>query len=79
MSPDERSQDDRRIAKLLAYVITFAWIVSFVIDIFNEAYDPPASLQGLIMLVAGGVFGEGIIRSVVQQKTSTSQTPSKEL
>ena len=67
--PIKKSEDDRRLAKFLAYIITLAWAVSFTIDIVNPAYDPPASIHPLMLLVAGGAFGEGIIRSVVKQST----------
>lgn len=65
-----RSDDDRRLAKVLAYVITVAWAISFTIDIVNPDYDPPASIHPLMLLVAGGAFGEGIIRSVVKNSSS---------
>ena len=68
----ERSDEDRRLAKILAYTITLAWAISFAIDTVNPKYDPPAYIGPLMLLVAGGAFGEGIIRSVVKQAINTN-------
>lgn len=47
---------------LISYVITFVWVVSFFVDIFIKGYEPPPSVHALMMLVAGALFGEGLVR-----------------
>lgn len=58
-----RNSSNNRIATLLATVITAAWAISFIVDIFREEYDPSASVHALMMIVAGAVFGEGLIKT----------------
>lgn len=57
------STSNNKVSTGLAIVITGAWAVSFIVDIVNKNYDPPASVHGLMMMVAGAVFGEGLIRT----------------
>lgn len=57
----------------LAIVITVAWTVSFIVDIEVQGYDPPASIHPLMMIVAGAVFGEGLVRSAVKQIVQNQQ------
>lgn len=47
----------------LTVVITLAWAVSFIVDIAKTEYDPPASVHALMLIVAGAVFGDGLVRS----------------
>lgn len=54
-------KSDNRVATVLAGVITTAWAVSFIVDIIVKPYDPPASIHALMMMVAGAVFGEGLL------------------
>lgn len=60
---EKRSSPNERVAVWLAIVITSAWAISFIVDIVNKAYDPPASIHALMLIVAGAVFGDGLIRS----------------
>lgn len=54
--------DNDRIAFGIAVVITSAWTISFLVDIVVKDYDPSPTVHGLMMLVAGAVFGEGLFR-----------------
>lgn len=58
---------DQKIRLFLAGVITIAWAISFIVDIRVKDYEPPASLHPLMMIVAGAVFGEGLVRSAIKQ------------
>lgn len=66
---------DQKIRLGLAVVITIAWAVSFTADILVVTYDPPASIHPLMMIVAGAVFGEGLVRSAIQQRNGNSSAP----
>jgi hypothetical protein len=57
-----QSNENNRIAQILASVITGAWAISFIVDIVIKEYDPSPSVHALMMIVAGAVFGEGLIR-----------------
>jgi hypothetical protein len=59
----KKSSKDDRITLTVAYVITTAWAVSFLIDIIVPRYDPPPSVHALMMIVAGATFGEGLLRT----------------
>lgn len=52
----------RRFVDALAWIITGAWGVSFVMDIVRPAYDPPGVLHALMLTVAGAAFGSTLIR-----------------
>lgn len=62
MAKPGRSTNDW-IALWLTVVITLAWAVSFIVDIARTDYDPPASVHALMLIVAGAVFGDGLVRS----------------
>lgn len=62
VSPPKESFNNK-IATLLAIVITVAWAISFFVDIFVLDYNPSASVHALMMMVAGAVFGEGLIKT----------------
>lgn len=51
------------LATVVAATITSAWTLSFIIDIVNPAYDPPASLTPLMLGVAGFCFGGEFVLS----------------
>ena len=73
MAGKHRLPTNNTIAFGLAVLITAAWAVSFILDIVVKEYDPPASVHALMMIVAGGVFGEGLIR------TRTGQAPAQKV
>lgn len=64
---------DQKIRIGMAVVITVAWTISFLVDIKVDTYDPPASIHPLMMIVAGAVFGEGLVRSAVKQIIQNQQ------
>lgn len=61
---------DRHLRVSLAAVITAAWAVSFVADLLIPEYDPPSSGGALMLLVAGALFGEGVVRQVKKTEDS---------
>lgn len=63
METPPRSESNNKLAIGLAVVITAAWAISFLVDIVVKDYDPSPSVHGLMLLVAGAVFGEGLIKS----------------
>lgn len=58
------SNADRHLRTSLAVVITVVWAVSFVADLLIPDYDPPSSVGTAMLLVAGALFGEGVVRQV---------------
>lgn len=58
-----KAKRDDQITLTIAYVITSAWAISFIIDIIKPTYDPPTSVHALMMIVAGATFGEGLLRT----------------
>lgn len=46
----------------LSYVILAAWVVSFVVDLFDRTYEPAASLHALMLAVSGTFLGGSIVR-----------------
>lgn len=51
------------VAKLRIYVawlIVSVWLVSFVLDIILPSYDIPATVHGLMAMVAAFLFGPTI-------------------
>lgn len=73
MAGTPANTSDNRVATVLAGVITAAWAISFVMDIVARTYDPPPSVHALMMMVAGAVFGEGLLKT-----RSGSTQPKKE-
>lgn len=47
---------------VIAVVITVAWAVSFIVGIIRVDYNPPATVGALMLMVAGALFGENILR-----------------
>lgn len=52
----------RRFVDALAWLITSAWISSFIMDATVVRYDPPPTVHGLMMLVAGAAFASSLLR-----------------
>ena len=72
--PGSSFSSNNKVAIGLAIVITVAWAISFLVDIVVKAYDPPPSVHALMMIVAGSVFGEGLLRSRNGNGNGTSQS-----
>lgn len=65
--------------ELVSYVITGVWVVSFFVDILVKGYEPPPSVHALMMLVAGALFGDGLLRRRDENNNSpTDQANSEE-
>lgn len=45
----------------VAGAITFAWVVSVIADIAVMDYQPPNGIHSLMLTVAGGIFGQGVV------------------
>lgn len=52
----------RWVINLMALSVTLIWSVSFVVDMVATSYDPPASINAVMILVVGAVFGGSVIR-----------------
>lgn len=59
---EQKSDANERLRIRLAVVITVVWIVSSVVDGLVSWYDPPREAGYLMVIVAGAVFGDGLIR-----------------
>ena len=49
-----------RLRLVVAWVIVAAWLVSLVVDGFVPAYEIPPTIHGLMLIVAGFLFGPTI-------------------
>jgi hypothetical protein len=47
---------DKRMVSILGYTIIIAWALSFIADAAVRGYDPPPTVHGLMMLLAGAAF-----------------------
>jgi hypothetical protein len=45
---------------VVACIITLLWVIAFVLDATVPAYDVPASVHGLMAMVAAYLFGPTI-------------------
>lgn len=45
----------------IAGTVTTTWALSIVADIIFPAYDPPAGVHSLMLIVAGGIFGTEVV------------------
>ena len=50
-----------RLRLVLGWIIVITWVVSLVLDALLPMYDVPATVHGLMMLVAGALFGPSIV------------------
>jgi hypothetical protein len=53
-----------RLRLALGIVAVIAWVVSIGVDIFVPAYDPPQSIQFVVLIVAGSLFAPTVVRKV---------------
>lgn len=54
----------RRMTMIVAVVITVAWTMSFLRDMFDAAYDMPPAVTPLMTIVAGWCFVGGTLSKV---------------
>lgn len=54
---------DKRIISTLTVLIMAVWLVSFLVDIVDKTYDPPASVHALMLAVAGAAYGATLRRN----------------
>lgn len=69
MSRDNESRITQ--TEIISYIITAVWVVSFFVDIVAKGYQPPPTVHALMMLVAGALFGDGLIR----RRNTGNQSP----
>lgn len=74
MASHRKPSSNNQIATGLAIVITVAWAISFIVDILIKEYDPSPSVHALMMIVAGAVFGEGLIKTRNGMPTNKEET-----
>jgi hypothetical protein len=58
---DTGGEVNRRLAAVIAVVITVVWTISFTADLLNPQYSPPPTVHALMMLVAGAAFGGSVL------------------
>ena len=49
-----------RLRIIVAWLIVAAWVASLVLDASLRTYEVPATLHGLMLIVAGFLFGPTI-------------------
>lgn len=59
--PQMASSVHERLTNAVAITITVVWVISFLVDLFNSNYDPPASVMPLMLATAGFLFGKNAI------------------
>lgn len=47
---------DKRMVTVLGYTIMIAWALSMIADALIKDYDPPPTVHGLMMVLAGAAF-----------------------
>lgn len=47
----------------VAGAITVSWVLSVIADIAFQMYDPPPGIHSLMLVVAGGIFGQGVVQA----------------
>lgn len=52
----------RRLAAVLAIVITLVWVGTLIADAVVTGYEIPTGVQPAMMLVAGALFGHALFR-----------------
>lgn len=49
-----------KLRLVVAWIIVGAWVLAFVLDIALPTYDVPATVHGLMAMVAAFLFGPAI-------------------
>ena len=52
---------DPRVSNGIAIVITLVWAISYLVDMAMNTYDPPASVNAIMMIVAGAFAANGVM------------------
>lgn len=50
-----------RLRLVIGWMVTLTWLLSVILDATVSTYDVPASVHGLMLLVAGAFFGPTIM------------------
>jgi hypothetical protein len=61
-----------RLAIRIAYLIAIVWAISFIVDIIDSSYQPSPGIHALMLLVSGGLFGEGFFKKNNKKDAATS-------
>ena len=62
-------------ATVITSVVVGAWALTYVVGIFSPSFEPPASLDPLMLLIAGAYFTN---RAVSSQKNDSEKDDSDE-
>lgn len=60
--------DKDKLTVRLAYLISILWTISFFLDIILPHYDPPPTIHGLMMAVAGGFLAPEALKGLRNEK-----------
>jgi hypothetical protein len=63
-----------KAALRLAYLLMGAWSVSFMVDLIDRSYDPPPTIGPLMLIAAGSLLGENIVRRTVKRDRDQDDT-----
>lgn len=64
---------EARLRIIFASIVLAVWVVSFLIDVINPNYDPHPSIQPLMLIVAGALFGEHALRTGLKRKNGSDE------
>jgi hypothetical protein len=79
MADKEALTVNEKIRLGLACIITVAWLISFYLSITTpDTWSPPGELNPLMLLVAGTIFGEGLVRSAIKSIIQQTQNSNNE-
>lgn len=53
-----------RLRLVLGTSAVVLWVVTIILDAIHPMYDPPPSIQLVILIVAGSLFAPTVIRKV---------------
>jgi hypothetical protein len=56
MATIKKKRPKVNVRQVFTALVIFMWVASFLMDMANPAYDPPAYVNPLIMLVGGYLF-----------------------
>jgi hypothetical protein len=51
-----------RLRLILGAAAIGAWVVTLILDAVNPNYDPPQSVQLVVLIIAGSLFAPTIVR-----------------
>lgn len=58
---DDFDNARRRLVLFVAYCITVVWVISFLVDIISESYEPHPGIHGAMTILIGGLMADGLL------------------